>query len=59
MKKKETEGNSLGRKERCPSCGSKKIIINHDGEKECKVCKHKWKHRTKRKTPKKGRVRFR
>ncbi|MCK5402546.1 hypothetical protein KAI60_00385 [Candidatus Bathyarchaeota archaeon] len=47
------------RKERCPSCGSKKIIINQDEKKECKVCKHIWQYRTKKKTIKKGRVRFR
>ena len=46
------------RKESCPMCGSKKVIITPDGNKECKVCKHKWKFRTKRKTAKKGRVRF-
>lgn len=49
----------MGRKESCPICGSKKIIINQDGKKECKVCKHKWEYRTKGKTPRKGRVRFR
>jgi len=49
----------LGRKESCPVCSSKKIIMNHEGNKECKVCKHKWQSRTKRKTTKKGKVRFR
>jgi len=49
----------LGRKEGCPSCGSKKIVMNQDGTKECKVCKHNWKYTTKRKTEKKGQVRFR
>jgi len=54
-----SKGTYLGRKEGCPVCGSKKITINHEGNKECKVCKHKWKYRTKGKTSKKGRVRFR
>ena len=51
-------GKYLGRKEGCPSCGSKKIIINQDGNKECKVCKHNWKYRGKMRIVKKGKVRF-
>ena len=51
--------SQLGRKEVCPRCGSKKIIINQDGKKICKVCKHEWKYSTGKKTSKKGKVRFR
>jgi len=46
-----------GRKERCPSCGSKKITINGN-TKKCQVCDYEWKGKPKRKTAKKEKVRF-
>jgi len=43
----------MGRgKERCPQCGSKKIIV-HTDSKKCKVCGHQWTGRVRKKTPKK------
>ena len=46
-----------GRKERCSSCGSKKITI-HGTTKKCNVCGFEWKEKPKRKTAKKDKVRF-
>jgi len=47
----------MGRKERCPRCGSKKIKIAAN-QKECKVCKYAWAVKLGGKTPKKDKVRF-
>ncbi|UCC27967.1 MAG: hypothetical protein JSW29_00475 [Candidatus Bathyarchaeota archaeon] len=47
----------MGRKERCPACGSKKITIG-EGQKRCSVCKHEWAGKTRRRTSKKQKVRF-
>ena len=47
----------MGRKEQCPKCGSKKIMITAN-QKECKVCKNIWAGKVGVKTSKKGKVRF-
>ena len=47
----------MGRKERCPQCGSKKIATTGD-LKQCKVCKHEWAGKPRRRTAKKEKVRF-
>jgi ribosomal protein L37AE/L43A len=47
----------MGRKERCPQCGSKKIKITDD-VKKCGVCKYEWTGKPTGKTSKKERVRF-
>jgi rubredoxin len=47
----------MGRKERCPQCGSKKIAITGN-LKKCEVCKHEWAGKTGRKTSKKEKTRF-
>jgi len=47
----------MGRKERCPQCGSKKITIAGN-LKKCKVCKYEWTGKPRRKTHKKEKVRF-
>ena len=40
----------MGRKERCPQCGSKKITID-ENLKKCNVCKNEWTGKARRKTP--------
>ena len=47
----------MGRKERCPHCGSKKIMIAED-VKKCNVRKYEWSGKLREKTPKKEKVRF-
>jgi transposase-like protein len=47
----------MGRKERCPRCGSKKFTIAAN-QKECKVCKFTWTGKSGGKTFKKEKVRF-
>jgi hypothetical protein len=47
----------MGRKKRCPNCGSKKIK-GTDGVKKCRVCKYEWKGKPRGKTSKKEKVRF-
>jgi ribosomal protein L37AE/L43A len=47
----------MGRKERCPKCGSKKIRITAN-QKECNVCKNTWAGKLGAKTSKKEKVRF-
>jgi ribosomal protein L37E len=47
----------MGRKERCPRCGSKKIEVQ-DNSKKCIVCGYEWTGRIGRKTPKRDKVRF-
>ncbi len=47
----------MGRQERCPQCGSKKIIVTED-QKKCKVCKHTWTGKPRGKISKKEKVRF-
>jgi ribosomal protein L37AE/L43A len=47
----------MGRKERCPHCGSKKIKITDD-VKKCRVCKYEWTGKPRGKTSKKEKVRF-
>jgi len=41
----------MGRQERCPQCGSKKIVITGD-LKKCKVCKYEWTGKPRGKTSK-------
>jgi len=47
----------MGRKERCPQCGSKKIVTTGD-PKKCNVCRYEWTGKPRGKTPKKQKVRF-
>jgi len=47
----------MGRKERCPQCGSKKITITGN-VKKCEVCKREWVGKLGRKTSKKEKTRF-
>ena len=47
----------MGRKERCPKCGSKKFMITAN-QKECKVCKNILTGKSGGKTCKKDKVRF-
>jgi hypothetical protein len=47
----------MGRKERCPQCGSKKFTIT-DNQKKCKTCKFTWTGKIGGKTTKKDKVRF-
>jgi len=47
----------LGRKERCPQCGSKKIEVQANSKK-CKVCGYQWTGKVRRKTSKKDKIRF-
>jgi len=48
----------MGRKERCPQCGSKKITITGN-LKKCEVCNYAWAGKPGRKTSKKEKIRFR
>ena len=48
----------MGRKEQCPKCGSKKIIITTN-QKECKVCKNTWAEKVEAKHLKKEKLDFR
>jgi uncharacterized protein (DUF983 family) len=47
----------MGRKERCPRCGSKKIDF-FSTPKKCKVCGHEWTGKGRKKTSRKDKVRF-
>ncbi len=47
----------MGRKERCPQCGSKKITMTED-LKKCETCNHEWTGRPQKKTSKKEKTRF-
>jgi len=47
----------MGRKERCPKCGSKKITIV-ENLKRCKTCKFEWGKREHKKGYKKEKIRF-
>jgi len=47
----------MGKKERCPQCGSKKIKIQANSKK-CEICGYEWTGRIRRKTAKKDKVRF-
>jgi ribosomal protein L37AE/L43A len=47
----------MGRKERCPQCGSKKITIT-ENMKKCEICKYAWAGKPTKKTSKKEKVRF-
>ncbi|MGD8566375.1 MAG: hypothetical protein PVF96_08515 [Candidatus Bathyarchaeota archaeon] len=47
----------MGRKERCPQCGSKKFRMQDDSKK-CNVCSYEWSGKVRRKTTKKDKVRF-
>jgi hypothetical protein len=47
----------MGRKKRCPKCGSKKIDEN-SVPKRCKTCGHTWTGLGRTKAPKKDKVRF-
>ncbi len=48
----------MGRKERCPQCGSKKIIAT-ENQKKCSVCQYEWTGKASKRTPKKDKTRFR
>jgi ribosomal protein L37E len=45
------------RKERCPKCGSKKIVIQASSKK-CEVCGFQWTGKVRRKGFRKEKVRF-
>ncbi len=47
----------MGRGERCPQCGSKKIRMTGNAKK-CEVCKYEWVGRPRRKGSKKEKTRF-
>jgi hypothetical protein len=47
----------MGRKQRCPQCGSKKFVIK-ENEKKCKICNYTWSGKIAGKTSKKDKVRF-
>ena len=47
----------MGRKKRCPNCGSKKIDY-YSIPKKCKVCGFEWTGKIRKKTFKKDKVRF-
>jgi hypothetical protein len=51
------EMEKMGRKERCPQCGSKKFSMNAN-QKKCKICKFIWTGKIGGKTTKKDKVRF-
>ena len=46
----------MGRQERCPNCGSKKI--EYSIPKKCKVCGFEWTGKVSKKASRKGKVRF-
>jgi len=48
---------SMGRKKRCPKCGSKKIDV-YSVPQRCKVCGYTWTGTGRKKAPKKDKVRF-
>ncbi|UCE44397.1 MAG: hypothetical protein JSV57_02655 [Candidatus Bathyarchaeota archaeon] len=48
----------MGRAERCPRCGSKKVKEELTAKK-CGVCGFEWSGRIRRKTARKDKVRFR
>jgi uncharacterized protein (DUF983 family) len=47
----------MGRKERCPQCGSGKITVSADSKK-CNVCGYEWTGKIGRKESRKDKVRF-
>jgi len=47
----------MGRKQKCPQCGSKKFVIIAN-EKKCNVCNYSWAGIHAGKTYKKEKVRF-
>jgi len=47
----------MGRQERCPKCGSKKITVENLNKK-CKTCGFQWSGRAIKKTARKDKVRF-
>jgi uncharacterized protein (DUF983 family) len=51
------EVKNMGRKKRCPKCGSGKID-EYSVPKRCKVCGFTWTGTGKAKIPKKDKVRF-
>jgi len=53
----EIEGWKMGRKERCPRCGSKKVDY-FSTPKKCRVCGHEWTGKAKKRTSRKDKVRF-
>ena len=48
----------MGRKKKCPQCGSKKVDFDST-PKKCKVCGFTWTGKGRTKIPKKEKVRFR
>lgn len=48
----------MPRRESCPNCGSKKIIIERDRTKKCQICGYTWLRKPKRRTPRKEKTRF-
>lgn len=50
-------GERMGRQERCPECGSKKITVE-TSNKKCNICGVQWSGKTVKKTIKKDKVRF-
>lgn len=51
------EDRKMGRKKKCPKCGSKKID-EYSTPKKCKVCGFEWTGTGKKKTARKNKVRF-
>ncbi len=51
------EDGLMVRKELCPQCGSKKIVVEADSKK-CEVCGYQWTGKVRKKTSRKGRTRF-
>ncbi|HEY4700042.1 MAG TPA: hypothetical protein VIH27_06725 [Nitrososphaerales archaeon] len=51
------EDGLMARKERCPQCGSKKIVFQADSKK-CEVCGYQWTGKVRKKTSRKGKTRF-
>jgi len=47
----------MGRKKRCPKCGSKKVDI-YTVPHRCRVCGHTWTGTGRKKAPRKEKVRF-
>jgi len=54
---KQHGGEKVGRKKRCPKCGSKKVD-EYSTPMRCKVCGFTWTGTGKSKIPKKDKVRF-
>jgi len=47
----------MARKERCPQCGSKKIVFQASSKK-CEVCGCQWSGKTGKKTSRKEKTRY-